>query len=215
MSTPGRPAEPVSLDLMSAELVRRRALTVSAGAVVLAAAIGGVIGLVGGRLAGLLAAAIVAIPLLLLAFTESRRRTWLADGVVCVRAFGTRRVDLRTVTSIELLITEVRGNRVVGLLVTGPPKGKTINLAVASYTATGGRELGVLALRRLADALAGGEDPGGLVFAELLVAQLRAEAREAGGADRPLFRIASLAPGGRLAQRLRPEAVTRFVATLD
>ena len=207
--------EPVSLDLMPAEMVRRRAMMVMVGAVLLGAAMGGVVGLAGGRLAGLIAAAVVGVPLLLLAYGESRRRSWLADGVVAVRAFGTRRVDLRRLDRIELLITEVRGTRVVGLLVTGAPKGKTVNLAVASYTATGGRELGVLPLRRLADALAGGEDPRGLVFAELLVAQLRAEAREAGGPERPLFRIATLATAGRLAQRLPADAVTRFVATLD
>ena len=208
-------AERVPLDLMPPEALRRRAVVVAIGGVILAAAIGGVIGLVGGRWPGLIAAAVVGIPLLLLAFGEARRRTWLADGVVSVRQYGVRRVDLRHLTKIELLITEVRGTRVVGLLMSGPPKGKTINLAVASYTATAGRELGIVALRRLADALAGGEDPSGLVYSELLVAQLRAEAREAGGAERPLFRIASLAPGGRLAQRLLPEAVTRFVATLD
>jgi hypothetical protein len=208
-------AERIPLDLMPPEALRRRALVVALGGVILAAAIGGVIGLAGGRWAGLIAAAVVGIPLLLLAFAESRRRTWLADGVVFVRQFGVRQVDLRRLERIELMITEVRGTRVVGFLMSGPPKGKTINLAVASYTATAGRELGVLALRRLADALAGGEDPSGLVFSELLVAQLRAEARDAGGAERPLYRVASLAPGGRLAQRLLPEAVTKFVATLD
>ena len=207
--------ERVPLDLLPPQAMRRRALMVALGAVILAAAIGGVVGLVGGRWAGLIAAAVVGIPLLLLGFGESRRRTWLDDGVVSLRAFGTRQVDLRRLDRIELVITEVRGTRQVGLLLTGAPKGKTINLAVANYTATAGRELGIVALRRLADALAGGEDPSGLVFSELLVAQLRAEAREAGGAERPLFRIAALAPGGRLAQRLLPEAVTKFVATLD
>jgi hypothetical protein len=53
------------------------------------------------------------------------------------------------------------------------------------------------------------------VFSQLLVAQLRAEAKGEAAADRPLYRLASLAPGGRLAQRLKPEAITRFVATLD
>lgn len=209
------PADRVPLDLIPAEALRRRAMFVSVAALILAAALGGVVGLAAGRLPGLVAAAVVGLPLLLLAYGESRRRTWLADGVVAARAFGVRRVDLRTVTRIELLITEVRGTRVVGLLVVGPPSGKAVNIAVASYTATTGRELGIVALRRLADALAGGAEPRGLVFAELLVAQLRAEAREAGGAERPLYRIASLAKGGRLAQRMHPDAVTKFVAGLD
>jgi hypothetical protein len=53
------------------------------------------------------------------------------------------------------------------------------------------------------------------VFSQLLVAQLRAEAKGDAAADRPLYRLASLAPSGKLAQRLKPEAITRFVASLD
>jgi hypothetical protein len=53
------------------------------------------------------------------------------------------------------------------------------------------------------------------VFSQLLVAQLRAEAKVDAAADRPLYRLASLAPGGKLAQRLEPAAITRFVASLD
>jgi hypothetical protein len=83
------------------------------------------------------------------------------------------------------------------------------------YAGTGGRELGILMLRRLADALAASENTSGLVFSELLVAQLRAEAKGEPAAERPLYRLASLAPSGRLAQRLKTDAVTRFVASLD
>ena len=54
-----------------------------------------------------------------------------------------------------------------------------------------------------------------LVFSELLVAQLRAEARGLPAADRPLYKLGSLAPTGRLAQKLNPDAISRFVATLD
>jgi hypothetical protein len=208
-------SEPLSLDLLPRAVVRRRAVIVSCVAVVFGAAVGGVVGLVGGRLPGIVAATVAAVPLLVLAVAESRRRSWLRDGVVSVRALGTRSVDLRAAKGIELLVTEVRGSRAVGLLVTGPPKGRTINVAVATYAATGGRELDIVALRRLADGLAGGCEADGLVFAELLVAQLRAEARGAAGADRPLYRIAATAPGGRIAHRIRPDAVSRFVAPLD
>jgi hypothetical protein len=75
--------------------------------------------------------------------------------------------------------------------------------------------LGILVLRKLADVLAGSENTAGLVFSQLLVAQLRAEAKGDAAADRPLYRLASLAPSGKLAQRLKAEAVTRFVASLD
>ncbi|HEX3647880.1 MAG TPA: hypothetical protein VHV49_05595, partial [Pseudonocardiaceae bacterium] len=94
-------------------------------------------------------------------------------------------------------------------------KGRTLNIAVAAYTRGAGRELDILALRRLADALAAGSGTDGLVFAELLVAQLRAEAQDLPAQGRPLYRIAATAPAGRLAHRIRSEAVSRFVATLD
>lgn len=207
--------ERISLDLLPGTVLRRRAVAVSAVAVVVGAAIGGVVGLAAGRVPGVVAAGVVGVPLLALAVSESRRSSWLCDGVVTVRAFGTRSVDLRQATRIELLITDVRGSRAVGVLVTGPPKGKTINIAVATYAGLGGRELDILALRRLADALAEGFEADGLVFSELLVAQLRAEARGEAATDRPLFRIAALAPGGRLAHRVKPDAVSRFVSMLD
>ena len=47
------------------------------------------------------------------------------------------------------------------------------------------------------------------------MAQLRSEAKGEPAAERPLYRLAALAPSGRLAQRLRTDAVTRFVASLD
>ena len=53
------------------------------------------------------------------------------------------------------------------------------------------------------------------MLSELLVAQLRSEARGDGAANRPLYRLASMAPQGRMAQKLHPDAVARFVTTLD
>jgi hypothetical protein len=83
------------------------------------------------------------------------------------------------------------------------------------YAGTGAKELGVYALRRLADALASTADTRALVLSELVVAQLRAEARGDAAADRPLYRLAALAPEGRVAQKLRPGDVSRFVTALD
>ncbi len=205
-------AERIPLDLLDPATVRKRARMVAIGAVMVAGFFGGVVGLIAGRVPGLVAAAIVAAPLLLLAWSEARRRVWLQGQVLSVRAFGTRAVDLRAATELDLLVTDVRGTRTVGLFARG---GKAINLALAIYAGTGGRELGVFPLRRLADVLAGRGDPNGLVFSELLVAQLRAEAQGLAAADRPLYQLASLAPGGRLAQKLTPDAVSRFVASLD
>ncbi|MBB5959462.1 hypothetical protein FHS29_006083 [Saccharothrix tamanrassetensis] len=206
-------SERIPLDLLDPAAVRKRARTVGVGALMVAAAFGGLLGLLAGRTAGLVTAAVFAVPLLLLAWSEARRRVWLEGHVLSVRAFGTRSVDLHTADQLDLLVTDMRGSRTVGLFVRGG--GKAINLALAVYAGTGGREQGVFALRKLADVLAGRGDAPGLVFSELLVAQLRAEARGLAAADRPLYQLGSLAPAGRLAQKLNPDAISRFVSTLD
>jgi hypothetical protein len=58
-------------------------------------------------------------------------------------------------------------------------------------------------------------EANGIVFGELLVAELKSEARGEAVAERPLYRLASAAPSGKLAQRFTMEAVSRFVATLE
>jgi hypothetical protein len=207
--------ERIPLDLLDVTVVRKRARIVVIAAVVLGLVIGQVVALLGGLLAGGITAVVVAVPLILLAVVEARRRVWLEGSAVSVRALGTRTVDLHGLSGLDLMVTDVRGTRSIGLLVTGTPKGRTINVALATYGAAAGRELGVLALRKIADALSGAGDPGALVFAELLVAQLRAEARGEDAPGRPLYRLAAAVPAGKLAQRLQTDAVTRFVATLD
>jgi hypothetical protein len=206
-------SEVVPLNLNEPGTVRRRGCAVVGVAVVIGAAIGGMVGLVGGQLAGLITAAAVMIALLALTWLSGRRRLWLEGTTLVAKTVGRKTVDLRHADRLELVVTDVRGTRTIGLLVAR--RGKSINLPVAVYAGTGGRELGILMLRRLADALATSENTSGLVFSELLVAQLRAEAKGDPAAERPLYRLASLAPSGRLAQRLKTDAVTRFVASLD
>jgi hypothetical protein len=208
-------SERIPLDLLDPAVVRKRARFVVLAALVLGLVIGELVALLGGLVAGGIAAVVVAVPIIVLAVVESRRRVWLEGPRVSVRALGTRTVDLHGLTDLDLMVTDVRGNRTIGLLVTGAPKGRTINVALATYTAVGGTSLGILALRRLADGLSGAGDPGPLVFAELLVAELRAEARGEDLPGRPLFQLAAAVPGGKLAQRIKTDAVTRFVATLD
>ena len=205
----------LSLDLIPPKVLRRRSLAVAIAVIVFAAAIGGLVGLVAGRVGGLIAAAIVALPFLYLALIESRRTSWLRGGVVHARGHRTRIVDLRELERIELLIADVRGKRIVMFVISGGPKGQRVNLPVANYTINAGIELDIVVLRKLADALAGGETVHGLVFAELLVAQLRAIAQDTPMGGRPLYRLASLAVSGKLAQRMHPDAITQFVATLD
>jgi hypothetical protein len=196
-------------------LRRRRGCSGLIGVVIFAAAFGGLAGLLGGRVAGLVVAAVVALPLLYVLLFTLRRRIWLEGSALLVRTWRTRRVDLVTASRIDLLVTDVRGTRAVGLLINGGQRGRTAKVDLATYAGTGGRELGVLALRRLANALMNNTDANGMVFAELLVAQLRSEARGDGAADRPLYRLAAAAPSGKLAQRFTMEAISRFVTTLD
>lgn len=205
--------ERIPLTLTDQTSSRRRGCVSVAVALVLGAAVGGIVGLLANQTAALITAAVVVLLLVMLSWISNRRTIWLAGDRVFAKAVGTKSVDLRHAEQIELLVTDIRGTRTIGLLVAGG--GKTINLSLAVYSGTGGRELGILVLRRLADILAGSENTTGLVFSQLLVAQLRAEAKGEAAADRPLYRLASLAPAGRLAQRLKPEAVTRFVASLD
>jgi hypothetical protein len=197
-------------DLVSA---RRRSGVQAAVAVVLGAAVGGVVGLIGGRLPGLIAAAVVFLALLVLGWTSRRWQLWLDGTRLVHKTIGSKVVDLRHADRIELLVTDVRGTRTIGLLVRGARR--TINVPLAVYAGTGGRELGILPLRRLADAFVASENTSGVVFSELLVAQLRAEAKGDAAPERPLYRLAALAPSGRLSQRLQADAVTRFVASLD
>lgn len=211
----GKPVETVDLDLLDRATVRKRARNVVIAALIVAAAFGGIVGLVAGPLGFAVGSAAVGIPLLLLAYGESRKTSWLTGSEVSVRALGTRVVDLRTADRLDVVITDVRGMRTVGLLVAGPPKGKAVTISLAMYAGTGGRELGVLALRRIADALASVGSTHALVLSELVVAQLRAEARGDGAAARPLYRLASAAPQGRMAQKLHPQAVAGFVTTLE
>lgn len=214
---PKKQADPERLPLYSddAAALRRRLRSGLAGTLLFAAAFGGVAGLVGGQVAGLVAAAVVGLPLLYLVVFNVRRRVWLEGTEVLVRTWRIRRVDIVQANRMDLLVTDVRGMRTVSLLLNAGQRGRTAKIDLAVYAGTGGRELGVLALRRLANALMNNIEANGMVFSELLVAQLRSEARGDGAADRPLYRLASAAPPGRLAQRFTMDAVSRFVAHLE
>jgi hypothetical protein len=205
--------EPIPLNLMEQASARRRGCVALTGAIVLGAALGGIVALFAGQTPALITAGVVIVLLTFVSWVSGRRTLWLEGSRVVAKSVGRKQVDLRQVDKMELMVTDIRGTRTVGLLLTQGRK--SINMPLAVYSGAGGRELGILVLRRLADTLAGSENTAGLVFSQLLVAQLRAEAKGDAAADRPLYRLASLAPSGKLAQRLKPEAITRFVASLD
>lgn len=214
---PARSADPDRLPLHqeSAALRRRRLVSGAVGVVVIAAAFGFFGGLVGGELSGLIVALVVALLLGYLVVFTARRRVWLQEGAVLVRVWRTRRVEIAEAERIDLLVTDVRGMRTISLLFNARRRGRSAKVDLAVYAGTGGRELGVLALRRLANALMNNIEANGMVFSELLVAQLKSEARGDAAADRPLYRLAAVAPSGRFAQRFTMEAVSSFVAHLD
>lgn len=207
--------EHLPLDLLDRAGARKRFRLASVAIVVLAAAVGGVVGLVASRTPALVTAGAIGLPLLLFSWSQARRTLWLDGTKVVLRTFGRRAVDLSKAERIEMVVMDVRSVRTVSMLVAETPRSRGINMAVASYSGTGGAELGIMVLRKLADALAASANSGALVISELLVAQLRAEARGEGLAGRPLYQLAKAAPPGKLAVRLKPEAVTKFVASLD
>ncbi|MET9267947.1 hypothetical protein [Amycolatopsis sp. NPDC004079] len=209
-----KPVERLPLFADEPKLRRRRAWSGIFGVVVLAAAFGGIVGLIAGQVPGLIVAAVVALPLVYVVLYAARRRIWLEGTALVVRTWGVRRVDLLEAPRLDVVISDVRGNRTVALLVNAGQRRRAVKLDLAVFSGTGGRELGALQLRRLADALLNNTEANGLVFSELLVAELRAEARGDAVAERPLYRLASAAPGGKYLQRFPMEAVSRFVATL-
>lgn len=64
---------PVSLDLLERSALRKRARNVGVAAVVVGAACGGIVGLFSGPLGFLVTTGVLALPLLLLAYSESRK----------------------------------------------------------------------------------------------------------------------------------------------
>lgn len=211
--------EQVALDLLDRGEVRRRARWVALVAVVVALVLGGVAALFSVPL-GVAVLLVVASPVLLTAFGEARRSTALRGTRVVARGFRTREVDLTSASSFDVLVTTMRGVRTVSLLVQPGGGGRAVSVALAMYRrmgqeGTGGRELGIVELRRLADALASTEDSQALVLSELVVAQLKAEARGEGAQGRPLHRVADLARRGQVAEKLESDAVTAFVAELE
>lgn len=211
----GKPAERLPLFADEPKLRRRRAWSGVFGVLILAAAFGGIAGLIGGQVTGLIVAAVVALPLIYVVLYAYRRRIWLEGTTLVVRTWGIRRVDLREAPRLDVVISDVRGTRTVALLVNAGQRRRAVKLDLAVFSGTGGRELGALQLRRLADAVLNNTEANGLVFSELLVAELRAEARGDAVAERPLYRLASVAPAGKYLQRFPMEAVSRFVAQLD
>ncbi|AOW92524.1 hypothetical protein BFN03_06935 [Rhodococcus sp. WMMA185] len=181
---------PVSLDLVPIELIAPRLKRVATVAVLIGVVIGAIVGFFTSLWVGVLVGAVIAVPTAAPALVALRRRITLQQGRI--RSTGgirSRQVDATRAVTVEIVVRSARVSE-VSLRITDPDG--SLALPLALYTNDGGRELEVLGLRRLADALAQSELVPAAAVASVLIEQLRAEARSAPLPERPLFRAVEL-----------------------
>ncbi|WP_336084076.1 hypothetical protein [Nocardia sp. SSK8] len=180
-------AEPVGIDLVAPEvfapMLRRLALGALAVGVVVALLSAIWLSWTYAIVLGL----VVAVPTIGYVIAFGRRRMWLCGTEIQARRlFGAHRIDLADATGVHLLVFPGRLSRIVLKVTVGAD---TQLVPLAMYTDAGsGRELHLLGLRKLADALSASELAAAVSVSAVLVAQLRAEARDAGLGERPLYR---------------------------
>ncbi|WP_280274148.1 hypothetical protein [Nocardia wallacei] len=189
-SKPERP-QAVGLDLIAPELYAPmlRRLTVIATVVGVVVAL--LLALLVSWPVAVLAGVMLGAPTALYAVSVQRRRMWLAGTVIEARTlFGRRRLDIAAAGGVEILVYPGRLSRIV-LRVTADRARQVVPLAMYADGGSG-RELHILGLRTLADALAASKLAAALAVSDLLVGQLRAEARDAALGERPLYRAVQL-----------------------
>ncbi|NKY86983.1 hypothetical protein [Nocardia veterana] len=194
--------QPVGLDLIAPELYAPMLRRLALGAVGVGVVVGLVVGWVAGWPVGVLVGGVIGAPTAIYALVVRRRRMWLAGTVLEARtALGRRRLDIADASGVEVLVYPGRLSRIVVRITAG---GRAQTVPLAMYTDAGsGRELHILGLRSLADALSAAELAAALALSGLLVGQLRAEARDAGLADRPLYRAVQLVRARDIVQPVR------------
>ncbi|MFD6881990.1 MULTISPECIES: hypothetical protein [unclassified Rhodococcus (in: high G+C Gram-positive bacteria)] len=195
----GSPAA-VSLDLIPARLLRPRVRKVALAALGIGLVAGVLVYLIAPLWAAIVVGVLVVAPPTIGAFAATHRHLRIDGTVVTVSGvLRSRSVDLRQLAGVELLVRVARVSQVVLRVNDGNHGLVTIPLAL--YAGEGARELDVLALRTLANALAASELAPAAAISSVLVEQLRAEARDAGLVERPLYRAIVLArDAGRVPQ---------------
>lgn len=192
--------KPIALDLIPAQLLAPRARRLALLAVLVGLIVGAIVWLVASWWIAALVAAVVGLVPALGAIAVTKRHIRL-DGTV-ITASGllrSRRVELEHLAGIELLVRVGRVSQVIVRVNDG--RHSLIMIPIALYSGDGGRELEIFALRKLADAFASSELASAAAISSVLVEQLRAEARDAGLGERPLYRAVELARGaGRVPQ---------------
>ena len=190
----------VPLDLIPAQLLRPRARKIALLAVTAGLVLGVLVYIVAPGWVAVLVGAAFALPPAIGGFLATRRHLLLRGTVVTLSgAFRSRSVDLAQLVGVELLVRV--GGVSQAVLRVNDGEHNPVSVPLALYANGGGRELDVLALRKLADAIATSEIAPAAAVSSVLVEQLRAEARDAALGERPLYRAIELARGaGRVPQ---------------
>lgn len=180
----------VELDLVPVELIAPRLKKVALGAVVIGILLAVVASFFLPVAVASVLGAVVAVPTAGSAWVGLRRRTWLSDNIIHARGgFRTKQLAVAKVVSAEVQVRTARIDQISLRLYDGNSR---VTIALALYTKGGGRELPILSLRKLADALWTSELVPAAAIASVLVDQLKAEARDAGLNERPLYRAIEL-----------------------
>lgn len=182
-------AGPVALDLVSAEFLAPRLRKVVLGSIAVGIVLAVVLALFLPAWVAVLVGVVIGGPAAVSGWLGLRRRVWLDGPQLCSRGLRTRRLKMPEVVTAELTIRTARIDQISLRLYDGRTR---IVLPLALYTNGGGRELPILALRTLADSLWTTELVPAAAIASVLVDQLRAEARDAGLDQRPLYRAIEL-----------------------
>ncbi|WP_040809751.1 hypothetical protein [Nocardia concava] len=150
---------------------------------------------------------VLGAPTALYAMAVQRRRITVSGTVIRARTWrGERSIDLASATALEILVYPGKISRIV-LRITAGPDSRIVPLAIYSDSGSG-RELHILGLRKLADALTSCPLAAALAISDMLVQQLRAEARDAIAEERPLYRAVRMV-------RARDEAAPIILADSD
>ncbi|MEU1999973.1 hypothetical protein ACH47B_02055 [Rhodococcus sp. NPDC019627] len=181
---------PVSLDLVPIELIAPRLRRVAMIAVLIGVVVGAVLSFFTPLWLAVVVGGVIAVPTALSALVTLRRKVVLERGVIfSTGGVRTRHVDVTKAVAAEVV---VRSARVSEVSVRITDSDGVLAVPLALYTTDGGRELDVLGLRKLADALTTSELVAAAAIASVLIEQLRAEARDAALTERPLFRAVEL-----------------------
>ncbi|WP_068163511.1 hypothetical protein [Rhodococcus phenolicus] len=196
----GPAPDPVSLDLLPPHLLLPRARRVALASVLVGIVLGVVAWLFVPMSIAVALGLIFGLPPAVGAFVVTRRHLRLGGTVLTASGvLRSRSVELRHLAGVELLVRVGRVSQVI--LRVNDGEHRLVSVPLALYADGGGRELDVLALRRLADALATAELAPAAAVSSVLLEQLRAEARSAALEERPLYRAIDLARrAGRVPQ---------------